>query len=98
MFYKTKRNFINLGSGKPTKISKLIKEMNRVTKFKYTFDKEKPNGFPKRVMDIKIANELINYEPKTSLYDGLKLTWQWFINNNKEYLKRQNYFLNDKKN
>ena len=98
MFHKTKKNFINLGSGKSTKISQLIKEMNRVTEFKYTFDRAKPNGFPKRVMDIKIANKLINYKPKTSLYDGLNLTWQWFINNDKEYLKRQNYFLNDKKN
>ena len=52
----------------------------------------KSNGFPKRVMNIDRAKSEIHYLPKTSINDGLKLTWDWFLENNKEYLKRQNYF------
>ena len=58
----------------------------------YKFDTDKPSGFPKRVMDISLARKLIGYNPTTSLLDGLKNTWNWFINNEGEYLKRKNYF------
>jgi GDP-L-fucose synthase len=43
-------------------------------------------------MDISRARELIDYNPTTSLLDGLKDTWQWFINNQNEYLNKKNYF------
>jgi GDP-L-fucose synthase len=43
-------------------------------------------------MDISRAREWINYNPTTSLLDGLKETWNWFQDNQDEYLKRKNYF------
>ena len=39
-----------------------------------------------------MAKEMIDYQPSTSLEDGLKETWNWFIENQDEYLKKQNYF------
>ena len=60
--------------------------------FNYAFDSLKPSGFPKRVMDISRAREMIHYNPTTSLADGLQETWKWFINNTDEYLRKQNYF------
>src|SRR3989344_5741374 len=36
--------------------------------------------------------ELIHYNPTTFLESGLEETWDWFIKNQDEYLKRKNYF------
>ena len=43
-------------------------------------------------MDIRRAQQWINFNPKTSLLEGLKETWDWFQDNHEEYLKRKNYF------
>ncbi|MCC6346064.1 MAG: hypothetical protein IT388_02630 [Nitrospirales bacterium] len=43
-------------------------------------------------MDISLAERLIDYHPGTSLLDGLKETWDWFVQNQDEYLKKKNYF------
>ena len=54
------------------------------------------NGSPqRRVMDISLAKNLINYNPSTSLVEGLKETWEWFVKNQDEYLKKKNYFLDE---
>ena len=43
-------------------------------------------------MDISYARESIDYNPTTSLTDGLKETWEWYLKNQNEYLKKKNYF------
>jgi GDP-L-fucose synthase len=84
--------YLNLGSGYGTSIEELIIYLKTITKFTHEYDTSKPNGFPQRVMSISLARRLINYNPTTSLYSGLKQTWDWFVTNKDEYLKRQNYF------
>jgi nucleoside-diphosphate-sugar epimerase len=44
------------------------------------------------VIDISLAKNLLGYKAETSLSDGLKETWNWFINNQDEYLMKKNYF------
>jgi nucleoside-diphosphate-sugar epimerase len=44
-------------------------------------------------MDISRAKEWLGYSPKTSLREGLEKTWNWFIENENEYLLKKNYFL-----
>lgn len=88
----TRGDFVNLGSGKGVTIKKLLETMNEFIDFNYEFDITKSSGFPKRVMDISRAQKWINYNPKTSLLEGLKETWDWFQDNQEEYLKRKNYF------
>jgi len=92
LYHGTKSSFVNLGSGKGISIKELVETLNSFIDFNYKFDTKKPSGFPKRVMDITLARKLIDYNPTTSLRDGLKETWEWFINNQDEYLKKKNYF------
>jgi GDP-L-fucose synthase len=92
LYHGTKSGFLNLGSGKDVSIKELVETLNSFIEFNYKFDTTKPSGFPKRVMDISLAREFIDYNPTTSLLDGLKETWNWFINNQDEYLKKKNYF------
>ena len=88
----TNMGFVNLGYGKGFKIKKIISVLQKITKFKVMFDTSKPSGFPKRIMNMDKAKKIINFEPKFSLEDGLKITWNWFQKNNKQFLKKKNYF------
>ena len=84
--------FLNLGSGDGYSIRELVEALNSFLDFNPFFDTSKPSGFPRRVMDVSLAREVIGYNPTTSLVDGLKETWEWFLANSDEYLKRKNYF------
>lgn len=92
LYYGTQGGFVNLGSGTGVTIKELVETLHGFLGFNYELDASKPSGFPKRVMDISLARELIHYNPTTSLLDGLKETWEWFIQNQDEYLKKKNYF------
>lgn len=92
LYHGTKAGFVNLGSGQGYTIKELVQALNSFIDFRYEFDSTKPAGFPKRVMDITLAGQLIDYQPTTILKDGLKETWDWFIKNQNEYLKKKNYF------
>ena len=95
LYYGTKSWFVNLGSGKGYSIKELVETLNSFIDFNYKFDSTKSSGFPKRVMDISLARKLIHYNPTTSLLDGLKQTWNWFVENQDEYLRKKNYFKED---
>lgn len=93
LFYGTGEHpFINLASGKGVTIRQLLKTLNEFIDFNYAFDTNKPSGFPKRVMDISLAQEILEYHPTTTLKSGLEHTWQWYITSDDEYLLKKNYF------
>lgn len=92
LYYGTEGGFVNLGSGNGYSIKELITTLSNFLDFNYVFDCSKPSGFPRRVMDISLARKQIKYDPKTSLREGLEQTWNWFLENNDEYLRKKNYF------
>ena len=92
LYHGTRGDFVNLGSGKGITIKELVETLRDFLDFNYEFDTTKSSGFPKRVMDISRARDWIDYNPTTSLLDGLKETWSWFQDHKDEYLKRKNYF------
>ena len=92
LYHGTGSRFVNLGSGQGFSVRELVETLHSFLDFNYEFDTSKPSGFPKRVMDISLAKEIINYNPTTSLLAGLKKTWEWYINNQDEYLSKKNYF------
>ena len=92
LYHGTDSKFVNLGSGKGYTIKELVETLNNLINFNYKFDESKPSGFPRRVMDISLAKKRIDYNPTTSLEEGLKETWEWYKNNEKEYLNKKNYF------
>lgn len=92
LYYGTQGGFVNLGSGKGYSIRELVETLHSFIDFNYKFDTTKSSGFPRRVMDISLARKLIHYNPTTTLRDGLKETWDWYVKNQDEYLKKVNYF------
>lgn len=94
LYHGTKGRYVNLGSGKGVSIRELVEALHGFIGFNYKFDPSKPSGYPKRVMDISLAQQMLGYNPSTSLADGLKKTWDWYVKHQDEHLKKQNYFRN----
>jgi len=91
LYYGTD-GFVNLGSGIGTSIKELVETLHEFIDFDYEFDTTKSSGFPRRVMDISKARNVIHYNPTTSLREGLEKTWNWYLEHDKDYLNRHNYF------
>jgi GDP-L-fucose synthase len=92
LYYGTHSSFVNLGSGQPCTIKEMVETLRSFLDFNCVFDPSKPTGAKKRIMDIFLAKETIHYNPTTSLRDGLKKTWEWFIKHPNEYRQKMNYF------
>ena len=45
------------------------------------WDTTKPNGQPRRCLDVSRAKELFGFQAKHALREGLKKTMQWFFAN-----------------
>ena len=70
---------INVGTGIETSIIELAKIIKRVVDFEIeiTLDSTKPDGTPRKVMDVSRINKL-GWTAKTSLEDGLRATYRWY--------------------
>ncbi len=84
--------FVNLGSGQLHSIRDLVETLHGFLDFEYEFDASKPTGVKKRSMDITLAKRHLGYNPTTTLEEGLKKTWQWFIEHPEEFTQKQCYF------
>jgi GDP-L-fucose synthase len=71
---------VNIGTGTETRIRDLAETIERLVGFdgETVWDASKPDGQPKRFLDITRARELMGYEPTVSLEDGLARTIQSF--------------------
>jgi len=72
------RGIVNIGSGRETSISELVDQVAQVTghEINLIHNPSKSGGVPRLVADISRARELLDFEPKTSLQDGLRLTME----------------------
>jgi len=83
---------VNLGTGCGTTIRELVETLATVVPFNYEFDASKPSGFARRVMNIDAARAQLGYEPATTLYHGLRATWEWYLAHRGEHEQKANYF------
>ena len=76
---------INIGTGKEIKIIDLVEEIAEQMGYEGTilFDKSKPDGQPRRCLDVTKAKDRLGFEAKTDLKTGLKQTIEWFLKEQK---------------
>lgn len=76
---------VNLGSGQEISIRLLATEIARLTGFsgKMVFDPSKPNGQPRRGLDVSRAKEYFGFEAHTPFEEGLRQTIAWYQANRK---------------
>jgi len=73
---------INVGTGVDCTIRELAETIASVTGFKgeLVFDKTKPDGTPRKLMDVSRLKSL-GWEASVNLNDGLRDAYQWFLDN-----------------
>lgn len=79
---------INIGAGFEITIKDLIELIIKLTGFKgeIVWDTSKPDGQPRRMLDISKAEKEFGFRAQTSFKDGLKETIEWY-KERKEKLK-----------
>ena len=72
---------VNVGSGREISIADLTEMIARKTGFQgeIRFDPSKPDGQPRRCLDVTRAKELLGFEATTSLSEGLDKTIAWYL-------------------
>jgi GDP-L-fucose synthase len=76
---------INVGTGVDCTIRELAETMAKVVGFegKLVFDSSKPDGTPRKLMDVSRLKAL-GWKSSITLETGLKSTYQWFLSNANE--------------
>ena len=71
---------INVGVGEDITIAELAQTIADVVGFKgnFAFDSTMPDGTPRKLLSVDRLNAL-GWKPKTSLKDGLRRTYEWFV-------------------
>ncbi len=71
---------VNLGSGDEISIRDLVTLIAELTGFKgeLHYDATKPNGQPRRKLDVSRAREYFDFQASTSFRDGLRETINWY--------------------
>ncbi len=82
---------INIGTGKDISILELANLISDIVGYKgsINWDKSKPNGTPRKLLDTSKINSL-GWNPKISLVEGISTTYEWFlgeINKNNSTIK-----------
>ncbi len=73
---------VNIGSGAEISISRLAKSIAKILKFdgNIVFDKSKPDGQPRRRLNVTRAKKEFGFTAKVKFQIGLKKTISWYSN------------------
>lgn len=79
---------INVGTGVDCTIREMAETMAKVVGFagKVVFDSSKPDGTPRKLMDVSRLKSL-GWSYSIELEDGLDKTYQWFLQNQNNFRK-----------
>jgi len=71
---------VNLGSGNEISIKDLATLIGEEVGYSgsIVFDPSKPDGQPRRRLDVSKAKELFGFEAKTDFKEGLQKTIKWY--------------------
>ena len=74
---------VNIGAGFEISIKNLIALIVKLTEFKgkIVWNTSKPDGQPRRKLDISKAKKEFGFVAKTDFQEGLKKTIEWYLNN-----------------
>lgn len=72
---------LNLGSAQEVSIADLVARITRLTGFqgRVVFDASRPDGQPRRALDVSKAEREIGFRARVSLEEGLQRTVAWYL-------------------
>ncbi len=70
---------VNLGSGEEISIKDLAEKISKLVGYtgRIVWDTDKPNGQPRRRLDVSRAKERFGFEASVRLDEGLARTYAW---------------------
>ena len=73
---------VNIGTGKDISIHELASEIKKIVGFEgeILWDKNKPDGTPRKLMDVTKAKQS-GWESSITLLDGIRMTYDWYVQN-----------------
>lgn len=76
---------MNIGTGKEITIKDLVTEIGEQMGYEGTiiWESDKPDGQPRRCLEVTRAKDRLGFEAKTDLQTGLKQTIEWFLGEQK---------------
>jgi GDP-L-fucose synthase len=79
---------VNLGAGFEISMGTLAETIRRAVGYEgaLRWDPARPNGQPRRMLDVSRARERFGFQARTSLDDGLARTIAWYRDNRREIL------------
>jgi GDP-L-fucose synthase len=80
---------VNLGAGREITIRDLVTLVARLTGFRgeIVWDPSKPDGQPRRCLDVSRAQREFNFRAITDFEEGLRRTIQWYLAERREGAK-----------
>jgi len=74
---------VNLGAGMEITIRELVEKLKEISGFEgeIVWDETRPDGQPRRCLDVSRARELFEFTALTGFDSGLRNTYDWYIEN-----------------
>jgi len=74
---------VNLGSGREISIRELANKVAEIVGYRgrIVWDTSKPNGQPRRCLDVSLAQREFGFQAHTTLDEGLRRTLSWYLAN-----------------
>ena len=78
---------VNIGNGREISIKELVHMIAELTGFKgkIAWDSSKPDGQPRRCLDVSKAKKEFGFAAKTDIRKGLENTIEWYKKNRDRY-------------
>lgn len=86
---------VNIGTGKDLSIRDLAETIKKIVGFsgEIVNDTTKPDGTPKKQLDVTKLHNL-GWQHKIELEEGIKSTYEWFLDNHKQQIKSSEKVVN----
>ena len=74
--------FVNIGTGEDIRIRDLVELIKKIIGFKgkIEYNPEKPDGTPKKLLDVSKINQL-GWTARTGLEEGIRKVYEWYLGN-----------------
>ncbi|MBC5864212.1 GDP-L-fucose synthase family protein [Flavobacterium turcicum] len=84
-------SFYNVGTGTDLSIKDLAETIKRIVGYTgtITWDASKPDGTPRKLMDVSKMNEM-GWKAHVDLETGIQKTYEWYLNNQETVQQRNN--------
>jgi len=82
---------MNIGEGKGCSIREIAYLIKHAALWEgeFKFDTARPDGAPKKILDVSKMKAILNWEPEINIRQGIKKTVKWYIENRNRFISKE---------